>query len=120
MKAKKIMVVSHTSSTHLSAQESLDMALTAAAFDQDVSLCFCDDGIYQLLTDQSLYQSLGMKELNNIFYALSDYGINKVYADQQSIAKRRLSTNDFSMDVHLLYLADWKKLYRTLDIILHF
>jgi len=34
------------------ALESLEVVLIAAAFDQDISLVFADDGVYQLTKDQ--------------------------------------------------------------------
>lgn len=34
------------------ALESLEVVLITAAFDQDVSLAFTDDGVYQLMKDQ--------------------------------------------------------------------
>ena len=45
------------------ALESLEVVLIAAAFDQDVSLVFADDGVYQLTNNQST-DGIGMKNFS--------------------------------------------------------
>ena len=42
------------------ALESLEVVLIAAAFDQDISLVFADDGVYQLTNNQDT-DGIGMK-----------------------------------------------------------
>ena len=60
------------------ALESLEVVLIAAAFDQDVSLVFADDGVYQLTNNQST-DEIGMKNFSPTYSALGDYDINKIY-----------------------------------------
>ena len=50
-------------------QETLDMLLTAAAFDQSVSVLFADDGVLQLKKHQHP-QTLAFKDTAAIFTAL--------------------------------------------------
>ena len=47
------------------AQESLEVVLIGAAFEQDVSLVFVDDGVYQIHKGQDP-QALGTKNFSNI------------------------------------------------------
>ena len=48
------------------ALESLEVVLIGAAFDQDVSLVFMDDGVYQLTKGQKT-EGIGMKNFSPTF-----------------------------------------------------
>lgn len=75
------------------ALESLEVVLIAAAFDQDVSLVFADDGVYQLTNDQST-DEIGMKNFSPTYSALGDYDINKIYIEKESLEERGLTLDD--------------------------
>ncbi len=59
-------------------QEALDLALAAASFDQDVSLVFEGDAIYQLALNQNPGDA-GRKNLPKMMKAFPMYGIEKLY-----------------------------------------
>ena len=75
------------------ALESLEVVLIAAAFDQDISLVFADDGVYQLTKDQDT-DGIGMKNFSKTYSALGDYDINKIYVEKESLEERGLSVDD--------------------------
>lgn len=75
------------------ALESLEVVLIAAAFDQDVSLAFVDDGVYQLANNQAT-DGIGMKNFSPTYNALGDYDINKFYVEKESLEERGLSLDD--------------------------
>jgi len=75
------------------ALESLEFVLISAAFDQDVSLAFVDDGVYQLKDGQST-DGIGMKNFSPTYKALGDYDINKLYVEKESLEERGLSVDD--------------------------
>ena len=75
------------------ALESLEVVLIAAAFDQDISLVFADDGVYQLTKNQDT-DSIGMKNFSKTYTALGDYDIKKVYVEKESLEERGLSVDD--------------------------
>jgi len=79
------------------ALESLEVVLISAAFDQDVSLVFCDDGIFQITKNQNTEAS-GMKNFSPAYRALGDYDINKLYVEKESLEERGL-TLDNLMDL---------------------
>jgi len=79
------------------ALESLEVVLISAAFDQDVSLVFCDDGVFQISNNQNTEAS-GMKNFSNAYKALGDYDINKLYVEKESLEERGL-TLDNIMDL---------------------
>ena len=75
------------------ALESLEVVLVGAAFDQDVSLAFIDDGVYQLMLNQNT-NGIGVKNFSQTYRALSDYDINQIYVEQESLELRGLKQED--------------------------
>ena len=75
------------------ALESLEVVLIGAAFDQDVSLAFVDDGVYQIMEGQDT-TGIGMKNFSATYRALGDYEITKLYVEKESLEARGLSVDD--------------------------
>ncbi|RDH88726.1 MAG: sulfurtransferase complex subunit TusC [endosymbiont of Seepiophila jonesi] len=75
------------------AWESLEVVLIGAAFDQDVSLAFIGDGVYQLLEGQDTSES-GMKNFSTTYKALGDYDVTKLYVEKKSLEERGLTLDD--------------------------
>ena len=72
------------------ALESLEVVLIGAAFEQDVSLAFLDDGVYQLMLNQNT-SGIGVKNFSPTYKALGDYDINQIYVEKESLELRGLS-----------------------------
>lgn len=79
------------------ALESLEVVLIGAAFDQDVSLAFFDDGVYQIVKGQDT-RGIGMKNFSPTYRALGDYEVTKLYVEKESLDERGLSPGDL-MDI---------------------
>ncbi len=75
------------------ALESLEVVLIGAAFEQDVSVAFIDDGVYQLKKDQST-DGIGMKNFSPTYNALGDYEVTQIYVDKESLDERGLTADD--------------------------
>ena len=75
------------------AWESLEVVLIGAAFEQDVSLAFMDDGVFQLTRGQDT-KGIGMKNFSPTYTALGDYEINKIYVEKESLEERGLTLDD--------------------------
>jgi tRNA 2-thiouridine synthesizing protein C len=75
------------------ALESLEVVLIGAAFEQDVSLAFLDDGVYQIAKGQNT-EEVGMKNFSPTYKALGDYDVNKIYVEQESLDARGLTIDD--------------------------
>jgi tRNA 2-thiouridine synthesizing protein C len=71
------------------ALESLEVVLVGAAFDQDVSLAFIDDGVYQLMLNQDT-SGIGVKNFSVAYKALGDYDVKKIYVEKESLELRGL------------------------------
>ena len=76
------------------ALESLEVVLIGAAFDQDVSLLFADDGVFQIKKDQDTNQGSGFKNFSSTYKALGDYDVNKLYVEKESLEERGLTVDD--------------------------
>jgi tRNA 2-thiouridine synthesizing protein C len=81
------------------AWESLEVVLIGAAFDQDVSLAFVDDGVYQLTKGQDT-REIGMKNFSPTYAALGDYEIKKIFVEKESLEERGLTLDDLQ---HLVW-----------------
>jgi tRNA 2-thiouridine synthesizing protein C len=75
------------------AWESLEVVLIGAAFDQDVSLAFMDDGVYQLVKGQDTSE-VEMKNFSPTYQALGDYDVTKLYVEKESLEERGLTLED--------------------------
>jgi tRNA 2-thiouridine synthesizing protein C len=81
------------------AWESLEVVLIGAAFEQDVSLAFIDDGVFQLTKGQST-AGIGMKNFSPTYAALGDYEVTKIYVEKESLEERGLTLDDLQ---HLVW-----------------
>jgi len=75
------------------ALESLEVVLIGAAFEQDVSLAFVGDGVYQIAKGQAT-DGIGMKNFSPTYKALGDYEVTKLYVEKESLEARGLTLDD--------------------------
>jgi tRNA 2-thiouridine synthesizing protein C len=104
------------------ALESLEVVLIGAAFEQEVSLVFIDDGVYQLKGNQntSVNSGIGVKDFSKTYRALEDYDIDKLYVDKDSMIARGLTEGDFIVPVQIMDSAQLAELMQQQDVILSF
>ncbi len=101
------------------ALESLEVVLITAAFDQDVSLVFVDDGVYQL-KKQQVTKGIETKNFSPTYRALDGYDIEKLYVERESMQARGLTEDDLLVDVTVLGAAEMAALMREQDVVLSF
>lgn len=118
---KKILVISRRPPYGTSlAREALDVALAASVYDQDIGILFMDDGVFQLLTNQTP-DAITQKNLASTLPALSLYGIDNVYAHKESLEERNLVNNDLILrDIKILTSDEIQKLLIQQDHLLSF
>ena len=80
------------------AQELLDIILTAAAFDQEVSVLLLDKAMF-LLKNKQNPESAGLKDTTSIIKALPVYNINTLYAEAESLTEQGLTGQDLAESV---------------------
>lgn len=99
------------------ALENLEVVLIAAAFDQDVSVVFVDDGVYQLKRNQDT-TAIGMKNFSNTYRALDDYDVEKIYVEQESLKARGLTEEDLIIPVEVLAADDLCEVMAQQDVVI--
>ncbi len=98
--AKKFMYINRKAPYGtIYAWESLEVVLIGAAFEQDVSLAFMDDGVFQLTKGQDT-TGIGMKNFSPTYSALGDYEVTKIYVEKESLEERGLTLDDLQ---HLVW-----------------
>ena len=101
------------------AHEALEVVLIGAAFDQDVSLAFIDDGVFQLKKDQDTSE-IYTKNFSKIYSALEMYDVEKLFVEKESLECRGLTEEDLSVDVKILDSSEMKKLMSDSEVVFNF
>jgi len=94
------------SQTH--GKDALDVALIFGSFEQDVSLFFQGDGVWQLINDQST-DGIQTKNYLKTFSAFEFYDIEDIYVCQQSLVNRQLNETFHINDVQVLTSIEFGK-----------
>ncbi len=131
---KKFMYVNrHAPYGTVYALEGLEVVLVGAAFEQDVSMAFIGDGVFQLKKGQDTSDS-DMKNFSPTYNALGDYEVNKLYVEHESLVERGLGEDDLmeltweaedddwaeKPSIHIISRAQLADLLEEQDVILHF
>lgn len=101
------------------ALEALEVVLIGAAFEQDVSVVFMDDGVYQIKKNQDTADS-GMKNFSPTYRALEMYDVEKLYVEKESMEARGLTEDDFLVPVEVKTSKQLANLLDEQDIVLSF
>jgi len=117
---KKVMFVNRKAPYGtIYALESLEVVLITATFDQDVSLVFIDDGVYELMKGQNT-KAVGIKNFSPTYRALDGYDVEKLYVERESLEARGLSEEQLLVDVEVLSSAQMGELMAEQDVVLSF
>ncbi len=101
------------------AMESLDAVLIGAAFDQDVSLLFIEDGVFLLKKGQDT-SGLEIKNFSPAYAALEMYDVRKLYVSKACLNARGLGKQDLSVPVELLSDEQITALMEAQDVVFSF
>ena len=101
------------------ALEGLEVVLITAAFDQDVSMIFIDDGVFQIKKDQET-SGINMKNFSPTYRALEGYEVEKVYAEKESLVARGMGEDDLVIPVEILTASEIAELMDAQDVIVSF
>lgn len=115
------------------ALELLEVVLIGAAFEQDVSLAFIDDGVFQLMAGQDT-AAAGMKNFSRTYKALGDYEVRKLYVEREALEERGLTLEDLmpvtyedenedyaeKPSIHLVSRAELANIIAGQDVVLSF
>lgn len=118
---KKLLFISrHAPYGSSLAKEALDAVLATSAYDQELSLLFMDDGIFQLLREQDTAE-IGQKSFAAMLPALSFYEIENIYVHKESLTARQITKEELIFEnIHVLSSHAVSKLMATQDHLLSF
>lgn len=126
--SKKLLYVFESGPYSTSAGlEALDAVLIGASFEQDVSLLFLNDGVFQLKANQcvgsksvGLKESVGLKQYTKTFKALVDFDVDRVFVHDLSMAARGLSLTELIIDAQALTSQEMTQLIAQQDKVFTF
>lgn len=101
------------------ALESLEVVLIGAAFEQDVSMVFLDDGVYQIVKGMDT-TAVEMKNFSPTYRALEMYDVEKLFVSKEALDERGLTADDLLVDVEVLDTKQMADLMDEQDVILSF
>ena len=101
------------------AQESLEVVLVGAAFEQDVSVVFLAAGVYQIRKDQDT-GAIGTKNFSKTFRALEMYDVEKLYVEKESMQARGMTEDDLNVPVEVKTSEEIGRLMEEQDVVLSF
>lgn len=101
------------------ALESLEVVLVGAAFEQDVSLAFLGDGVYQLAKGQDT-KGVEVKNFSPTFRALEDYDVTKLYVEKEALEARGLTEADLVVPVEVVGAQALAEIMESQDVVLSF
>ncbi|MDD5389934.1 MAG: sulfurtransferase complex subunit TusC [Gallionellaceae bacterium] len=101
------------------ALEGLEVVLVSAAFDQDVSMVFADDGVYELIKGMNT-KGIEVKDFSKTYRALDGYDIEKLYVEKASMDARGLTEADLIVDVTVLDSAEMANLMAEQDVVISY
>ena len=102
MTTTSYLIISRTSPyANQQTRAALDLAFTAAAFEQEVNFVFMSEGVLQLLENQDTEASQ-LKNIGKMIPALKIYDVNNVYVHQPSLSSAGLDLAQLPEEFELL------------------
>jgi len=115
--AKQILYIQRRSPlAGAGAYESLEGAILARVFDQNVTVLFMDDGVYQLCKIDT--HQLGTRNVNKLCASLGLYEIEQVYVSAKSLEQRGLLTKDLSIAAKVIPAEEISSLISRQEIVI--
>ena len=102
MTQRLLYIISHAPYSNSAGQEALEAIIIGASFEQDVSVLFLHDGVFQLKTSQYRNNHTDLKEYTKSYRALADYGVKKFYCLESSLTARGLAVDQLIVEAKII------------------
>ena len=83
------------------AREGLDFALTSAAYDQNLSLLFMGDGVFQVVGNQDS-KNISLKSHSGALEVLPLYDIENLYAVKEDLEQRNIQESQLLEGIQII------------------
>lgn len=100
-------------------ESAIDLAMVAAAFEQEVSVLFAGDGLFNLIKHTSPAM-IGKKSIAKRIQALGLYDVDEVYACQDSLDQTAIGSHGCIDGVRPLSSEQVASLFRSADVIVDY
>ncbi|MDG2091573.1 MAG: sulfurtransferase complex subunit TusC [Gammaproteobacteria bacterium] len=97
----------------------LDILLTAAAFEQNITLLFMGDGVLHLLSEQNATSS-GMRNISKALPSLELYEVKKIFLEESALHKRKIENEELVMPLATLSLPEIAEVTEKADQVFNF
>lgn len=101
------------------AKDALDAILATSAYEQDMSIAFIDDGVFQLL-DKQQAELINQKGIARILSALPLYDISQLFVCAASLRERNIAPEALASDITVLEPDALHTLFSQQDHLLSF
>lgn len=101
------------------AKDALDTVLAASAYEQDISLLFSSDGVFQLLKTQDGHAA-EQKNLASLLSVFPMYDIDKIFVQASALSQRNLKLDQLAVDAKPLADSDVAALMNQQDSLFSF
>ncbi len=96
------------------AQDGLDAAMVAAAFDQEVTLVFVDDGVYQLLPGHAP-AAIGRRRADEALGHIGALGVQRILVDRASLDLRGVAAELLNLPAKPMEAGEIARFLETQD-----
>ena len=97
--------------------EQLETAMVAATFEQEVSILFIGDGIFNLLPAKETKEVTGYN-IQKMLLALPTFEINNLFICERSLEQRQIGVSDLPKHAKVISFEDQRRLIKTTDVVL--
>jgi tRNA 2-thiouridine synthesizing protein C len=97
--------------------EMLDLIMTVAAFDQEVSVLLLDNAVFQVKKRQDAANT-GLKDTAAMFKALPIYNVQTLYVEKESLQERGLTPDQLDGLVSEIPRPTLGEFFKQFDLIL--
>jgi tRNA 2-thiouridine synthesizing protein C len=108
-----LFVIAHPPQRGALPRELLDALLVGAVFDQNISVLFVADGVYQLVDTAQTQGNIARG-----FSALPTYDVDAVYVDGAAMRRRGLSAAGFTLPARSLTRGGIRELLAAQDVVI--
>ncbi|MFT7388354.1 MAG: tRNA 2-thiouridine synthesizing protein C [Candidatus Endobugula sp.] len=118
-KKKILFILRHAPYGSSLAKEGIDAILATSAYEQDLSVVFIDDGVFQLTRDHHT-ESIEQKNISRVLVALPIYDITQLFVCASSLRARGINHVDLQEGIASLDHDALQQLCKQQDHLLSF
>ena len=97
--------------------EQLETAMVAATFEQEVSILFIGDGVFNLLPTEETKEVEGYN-IEKILLALPTFEVNDLFVCERSLEHRQIGISNLPKNAKVVTFEDQRRLIKTTDAVL--